>query len=151
MGRCAHASRVLLLVLALLPGCQFDRTVVNPHFVRLDTSSIQVGKTTWLEVLERLGPPTPPNSEAIGREGANLRFFRYPCSDQHQVGFTFPLGLILPFRWSDEVLASDTVIEFDNAGVVKGIYQSGQDGIWPPVQGEDSREPQWIGRVDGGS
>ena len=150
MRRPAHAAWVLLLAVAL-PGCQFSRTIVNPQFERLDTSAIQVGKTSWLEVLHILGPPTPPNSEAIGREGATLRFFRYPYSDQHTVGFTWPAGLVLPFRWSDEVLACDTVIEFDEAGIVKGVYQSGQDGIWVPLQGEGSREPQWVDRADTGS
>ena len=144
-------ARAAALLLALLPACAFTRSEVNPQFDRLDTSKIRVGQSTWMDVLERLGPPTPPNSETIGREGASLRFFRYPHTQQRVAGFTFPVALILPFRWTDDVLVSDTVIEFDEAGLVKSIYQSGQDGIWRPIQDDDDREPGWTGRVEGDS
>ena len=144
------ARFVATLVLALLPGCAFNREVVNPQFRSLDTSSLKVGVSTWMDVLAKLGPPTPPNSEAIGQEGASLRFFRYPCSEIRTTGFTFPVALVLPFSWVDDQLVSDTVIEFDDKGLVAAIHQSGQAGIWRPWDDEDDRPAGWARTTDGG-
>ena len=142
---------VATLVLALLPGCAFNREVVNPQFRNLDTSALKVGVSSWTDVLAKLGPPTPPNSEAIGQEGASLRFFRYPCSEVRTTGFTFPIGLVLPFTWTDDQLVADTVIEFDDNGLVAAIHQSGQVGIWRPWDDEDDRPAGWARTTDGGS
>ena len=143
------ARLVATLVLALLPGCAFNREVVNPQFRNIDTSGLKVGVSSWMDVLAQLGPPTPPNSEAIGQEGASLRFFRYPCSEVRTAGFTFPIGLVLPFVWVDDQLVADTVIEFDDKGLVAAIHQSGQVGIWRPFDDEDDRPAGWARTTDG--
>jgi len=145
------ARFVATLVLVLLPGCAFNREVVNQQNRSIDTSGLKVGVSSWMDVLAQLGPPTPPNSEAIGQEGASLRFFRYPCSEVRTTGFTFPIGLILPFTWTDDQLVADTVIEFDDNGLVAAIHQSGQVGIWRPWDDEDDRPAGWARTTDGGS
>jgi hypothetical protein len=134
-----------------MSACTFHKETVNETFRNLDTSSIRVGESNWLEVLETLGPPTPPNSEAVGVEGATLRFFRYPSTDKTSVGFIFPLGLILPFSWVDETLVYDTVIEFDRAGIVTAVHQGGSQAIWRPFSDESDRPAPWVETTDGAS
>jgi len=46
-----------VLVLMLLTGCMFSRTVVNGHVRKMDTSWIEPGRTTRAEVIARLGMP----------------------------------------------------------------------------------------------
>ena len=145
------ARLVATLVLALLPACAFNREVVNPQNRGIDTSGLQVGVSSWLDVLAQLGPPTPPNSESIGQEGASLRFFRYPCTEVRTTGFTFPFGIVLPFTWVDDELVADTVIEFDDKGLVAAIHQSGNVGIWRPFDGEDDRPAGWVRTSEGAS
>lgn len=143
------ARLLATLVLALLPGCAFNREVVNPQYRNLDTSGLKVGVSSWMDVLAKLGPPTPPNSESIGQEGASLRFFRYPCTEVRTTGFTFPIGLVLPFTWVDDQLVEDTVIEFDDNGLVAAIHHGGQGGIWRPWDDEDDRPPRFATTTDG--
>ena len=143
------ARLVATLVLALLPGCAFNREVVNPQLRSVDTSGLKVGVSSWMDVLDQLGPPTPPNVESIGQESPSLRFFRYPCTEVRTTGFTFPFGLVLPFTWVDDELVADTVIEFDDKGLVAAIHQSHRVGIWRPWDDEDDRPPGWARTSDG--
>jgi len=64
-------GRATLLLMALLAGCSFSRTVVNGHVRDMDTQWIEPGKTTKKEVVARLGiPPSLVGAKGV-RPGSN--------------------------------------------------------------------------------
>ena len=136
----------LLVVLAgsLLTGCSFHRIVINDGVRYLDPSFITVGETTWRDVLKEFGPP---------RTGApsltsSLRHLKYSCVDTRVTRLDLAYWLHLPFNWSDEQEVDELLVEFDEKGVVSGVFRSGGDTIRPPLQGEGSRLPLTIENYD---
>ena len=56
-----------VLLLAVLTGCSFSRTVVNGHVREMDTSWIVPGVTTRDEIVNRIG--RPPSVHGVGDRG----------------------------------------------------------------------------------
>ncbi len=140
-----HSLRVLLLALALgfsASGCTWARIVVNERVKTLDPSFIVEGQTTWREVLRRLGPPTSQPSD---------RSLIYSSSDQRVTEFGGGLFLWLPFHWSDQQQVYALLVEFDDNGVVTGVYRTERGTIRPPFQGERKRRPATTTRIEGGN
>lgn len=136
------SSILLSLVILAAPGCSFQRTVRNDGVRDLDPSFIEVGKTTWLEVFQELGPPTGLPS---------LRYLKYTATDRRTSLFRLRLlFLVLPFRWSDQQRVEELLVEFDSGGVVSGVYKSWMNTVRPPLQGEESRLPYIISAIEDG-
>ena len=70
-----------LVCLPLLTGCTWHRVKVNEGFRNLDVSWIEPGKTTWKEVLERLGPSMsllqPQELFSVQLDERTLRYSAY--------------------------------------------------------------------------
>ena len=100
------------------------------------TDFIEIGQTTFLEVLRELGPPTSRPSR---------RHLKYTATDRRTCGFRLRvMFLLLPFKWSDEQRAEELQVEFDPDGVVSGVYKSWMNSVRPPLQGEEIRPPYII-------
>ena len=123
---------VSILTTLVLPGCAWERTVVNRQTRDLDLSFIKVNETTFSEVLARIGPPDVPLKD--------LRNFHYTSSDQRNTGLRLTYFLFIPFRWFDQQHVVDTLIELDERGVVTSVARSRRSTIRPPLEGEGSRE-----------
>ena len=135
------AAAGLLAAAALAAGgCTFQRTVVNPYFRDLDPTWIVPGETTWEDILDRWGPPTPPTDQALTSALPTLRYFRYPVTASTQFAFMLPPSyLILPWVWRDEQRTRDLFIEFDEEGRAADVYVRTEDVIWRPFEGEAGR------------
>ena len=125
----------------LLGGCAFQRTCVNEGWRDLDPSGLEVGRSTFLDVLDRLGPPALASEEKYARELPNHRAFRYPVAASRAVQFTPGYWVSLPCVWTDDQRPRVLLVEFDDAGVVSRITARTEGSIWRPLQGESSREP----------
>lgn len=131
-----------LAALLVIQGCAFRTTVFNPFTADLDPAWIEPGTTTWVDVLDRWGPPMPRTSEALTTELPTLRYFRYTKTvTKTFVVFIPPMYLILPWSWTDEQRTREVMVEFDDAGVVSDAYVRTEDAIWPPFESEADREP----------
>lgn len=115
----------------LLSGCVFQRTVTNDRSQNADLSFIRIGKTTWEEIVEHLGPPDVPLK--------NLRLFQYRHTERRTSGFNIRYFLFLPWSWYDEQVEERVTIEFDTNGVVSYVGRSRHGTIRPPLEGEESR------------
>ncbi len=135
--------RPILIFLAgalLLTGCSFRRTVVNAQFRQIDTSFIQVGKTTADDVLRQLGPPAPFASPAENAGLISDTHLRYACLETRDTKFFISYFLILPFRWADTQTIDELLIEFDPAtGAVSRVNRTRRATIRPPLEFADSR------------
>ena len=130
------ASRIrlaaALTLVALTCSCTFNRTVMNEKVRHLDPSFIELGKTTWREVVRELGPPDP-----------NIRVLRqlmYTSTDRRTSSLRLGSIVILPFRWYEEARVERLMIELDEKGVVVGVYRSERDATRPPFDSPDARE-----------
>jgi len=132
----------LAFVLVLGQGCVFNRTVANEQVRNLDTSFIRPGQTTAIEVLNRLGPP-PPLPDIIDQQNKYFTddFVRYACHETRRTEFRLTQILFLPFLWSDTQAIYETMITFDNKGVVKEVIKTQRKTIRPPFKNESSRPP----------
>lgn len=132
--RIAAAAAALLLA-----GCAFSKTTVNEGWQDLDPSGLAVGRSTFLDVLDRLGPPALASEEKYARELPNLRAFRYPVAASRAVYFTPGYWISLPCVWTDDQRPCELLVEFDDGGVVSRITARKEGTIWRPLQGESSR------------
>ena len=135
---------LLLLVLpalAALSACSFHKIIVNEHIRHLDTSSIVVGQTTQIEVLERLGPVAPVATTEKALKNVNERFFVYTCWESQEAGLEIAYFIVLPFFWRDAKPIENLVVEVDENGIVSDLYRVKDECLWRPLQGEGSREP----------
>lgn len=123
-----------LLSSTFLSGCVFQRSVINAGNRNLDLSFIEVGKTTFEEVLENLGPPDIPIK--------NLRTFQYRSGERRTSMFRIMYFVFLPWAWYDEQVTEKVLIELDEKGVVSNVARSTLGTIRPPLEGEDDRAPQ---------
>ena len=139
-----HCRLFLPMLILLLPGCGWHRTIVNEDVMKLDAEWIEVGQTTWMEVLEKLGPPQDTESTTqILNAKLNQNVLKYVCYDAKTTSLTLSLGayLQLPFHWTDEQKKRELVVEFDGNGKVIGVYDSHTESIWRPLSNEDDRSP----------
>jgi hypothetical protein len=125
----------------LLAGCAFSQSRVNEAWTGLDPAGLEVGRSTFVDVLDRLGPPALATEEKYGRELPNLRAFRYPVAVSKIVHFTPGYWISLPCTWTDDQRPFELLVEFDDAGVVSRITARTEGSIWRPLQSESSREP----------
>jgi len=131
----------LLLALAVLPGCSFHKTITNDHVRSLDASSIEVGKTTQMEVLETLGPPAPVMATESALKNVSERHFVYSCWESREFELLVAYILFLPFQWSDFRSVEDLVVEFDERGIVSDLYRVKDHCIWRPFRKDAGRGP----------
>ena len=130
----------LALILLLAQGCAFNRTVVNGHVSKMDTSFIQPGKTTGWEVIDRLGPP-PPKPENYYEKLYSENFIRYTCYETKTIGFQIAYFIYLPWWWQDAQAVDETLITLDDNGVVKDVIKTKRSAIWTPLTDEAARPP----------
>ncbi|MHC4943753.1 MAG: hypothetical protein ACYTG7_12120 [Planctomycetota bacterium] len=132
---------LLVTVAVTLPACVFERVHVNPGVRDLDTSNLKVGETTWREVLRELGPPNMTTPQDNPLKNISKRHLKYAFRDSKTTSFMLFYLLLLTFSWEDSHPVHELLIEFDEKGVVSGIFLSTTDTIWTPLTSEDSREP----------
>jgi len=140
-SRTLHCALVALMGVALT-GCSFHRYRSNENYKNLDTTGLKVGESTWLDVLEQLGPPSPGTSETMGPDAFSVSFFKYTSTDRRETDFLFAFYLMLPFYWHDEGPDFELMVEFDREGVVSDIYTTEQETLWKPIESEASRAPR---------
>jgi hypothetical protein len=131
---------VLASASLLLAGCAFSRSTTNESWMDLDTAGLEVGRSTFVDVLDRLGPPALAAEERHGREPPVLRAFRYPVAAERVVHFTPSYWVSLPCAWTDDQRPFELLVEFDGRGVVSRITERTEGSIWRPIQPESSRE-----------
>ncbi len=129
----------ILLVIATLPitGCSFSKIVINEKHQHIDTDRIIVGKTTYMQILEEQGPPAPLTIKQDGSSLISKHHLRYATVDSRTTGFLWGAWLILPFNWNSTLNKEDTLIEFDENGVVTHVAQISRNNYWRPFQGPD--------------
>ena len=130
------------MLVLLLTGCGWHRTIVNEDVMKLDAEWIEIGQTTWMEVLEKIGPPQDTaNSQQILNARLNQHVLKYVCYDVKETFLLLAYYVSLPFHWTDQQQKRELVIEFDSDGKVIGVYDSHATSIWLPVSNEDDRPP----------
>jgi hypothetical protein len=117
-------------------GCAFERVVINDR--KLDPSNIVAGETDHLGVIRQLGLPPPSFPEEIGTRGVAKDYLRYAAFESRcfRIGFEAIL-VATPFRWCTRFRSYELGVEFDEQGIVSGVYELHRDGVWPPFGGED--------------
>ena len=119
-------------------GCAFERVVINEGVRKLDPSDIVVGETDHLGVIRQLGLPPPSFPEEIGTRGVAKDYLRYAAFESRCFRIGFEAVLVsTPFRWCSRFRSYELGVEFDEQGVVSGVYEMRRDGVWPPFRGED--------------
>jgi hypothetical protein len=124
----------------LVSACAFQRTVVNEGVEKLDPSGIVAGQSNRLDVLQQLGAPSEQNVEEIGMRAVARDYLAYQVFERRcfRIGFD-QLLLITPFRWCFADYPYRLAVEFDENGIVSGVYATRRDMIWPPFQSEKDR------------
>jgi hypothetical protein len=124
----------------LVSACAFERTVVNEGVERLDPSGIVAGQSDRLDVLKQLGAPPEQNVEEIGIRAVSGDYLAYQVFERRcfRIGFEEIL-LITPFIWCFSDYPYRLAVEFDENGIVSGVYATRRDMIWPPFQREADR------------
>jgi hypothetical protein len=119
-------------------GCAFERVVINEGVRNLDPSNIVAGKTDHLGVIQELGLPPPSFPEEIGTRGVAKDYLRYATFESRcfRIGFEAIL-VATPFRWCSRLRSYELGVEFDEQGIVSGVYEMQREGVWPPFRGED--------------
>ena len=134
---CALSAAALLI-----SACAFERRVVNEGMRDLDPSGIVAGRSDRIEVIKQLGVPLPDVPEEIGtllpgKDYVNYAVFERRC---FRIGFE-RLFLVTPFRWCFADYPYELAVEFDDRGIVTGVYETRREMIWPPFQDEADRPP----------
>lgn len=134
-----HAVALVALAL-LVSSCAFERTVVNEGVEKLDPSGIVAGESSRLDVLQQLGAPPEQSVEEIGIRAVARDYLAYQVFEQRcfRIGFDNIL-VITPFRWCFADYPYRLAVEFDENGIVDGVYVTRRDMIWPPFQSEADR------------
>lgn len=144
--------RMLALGAVALAGssCAFERTVLNEGVEKIDTSGIVAGETSRTEVLMTLGAPPVNSIEAAGTRTIDKDYFSYAVLDRRCFRFGFEeLWLITPFRWCSTAYPYRLAVEFDEDGVVSGIYKTRRENIWRPFESDQHRRPPVTTEVAG--
>ena len=145
MGK-ALPLALLAAVMALASGCSFNRTIINANVMEADTSFVEVGKTTWREVLDRLGPPSVRAEDDTFRYTLSKRYLRYVCHEIKTAEFVLTYYLSLPFSWSDSWPLYELFIEFDERGVVASAWESHGDTAWRPLGSREEVKTNRLGQ-----
>lgn len=109
-----------LLIGGVLSGCTFSRAIVNAHVRDLDTTWIELGRTTRADVIARLGlPPVSHDGGGIGKNS-----LRWVCGDTFTG--TLEAGYIVTptFEKGRAHWAHDLLILFDDADVVSLVSRT---------------------------
>jgi hypothetical protein len=118
----------------LSAGCTFHTTVWNPQNRDLDLSWIEVGKTSWMDVLHRFGPPmSATNTQELFRPEINQNSLRYSVWVDKNAELSLRYFVGLPFEWGDARSVQDILIEFDDAGLVKEVWSGTAETSWRPL------------------
>lgn len=133
-----------LLLIVVLPACTYHKSVTNEWVKHVDTSQIVVGESTHMDVLEKIGPPSPVFASERAVKNVASSHFIYSCWENRGVDFNIGYILVLPFGWTDQRVVESLVVEFDDKGLVSDIYRVKDDLIWRPLQGEGSRDPREV-------
>ena len=122
------------LAALLNAGCTFHTTVWNPQNRELDLSWIEVGQTSWMDVLKRFGPPmSATNTQELFRPEINQNSLRYSVWVDKNAELSLRYFLGLPFEWGDARAVSDILIEFDDEGLVKEVWRGTAETSWRPL------------------
>jgi hypothetical protein len=135
----ANPAVAVVLVALAVSGCAFEKTVLNEGVQNLDASGILAGQTDRLEVLRQLGAPPEDSVEEAGTRAVSRDYLKYAVLEERcfRIGFEQIL-LITPFRWCFADHPYELAIEFDENGIVTGVYQTRREMIWPPFQSEEN-------------
>jgi hypothetical protein len=137
-----HQRVLPLVVAALTCGCAFSRLQINERNKLIDLDKVQVGQTTYMDVLREFGPPGPISVDRDAVNSISKHHLRYITIDARTSRFVFPVWVILPFVWNSTNATHDTLIEFDEEGKVTHATQIRWDNIWRPLSDiEDLPEP----------
>ena len=134
-------------LLMLGQGCLFNRTVVNAQVRDLDTSFIRPGQTKAQEIITRLGPPPPLPELTDDTKLYTDDFLRYTCYETRRTAFIIGYVVIFPFWWSDTQAIDETLITFDDKGVVREVIKTQRKTVRPPFMTESSRPPLICKRI----
>lgn len=126
----------------MVSACAFERTVVNEGVEKLDPTTIVAGESDRIDVLRQLGAPPEKSVEEAGTRSVSRDYLTYEVYEQRcfRVGFD-QIWVITPFRWCFADFPYRLAVEFDENGIVSGVYTTRQDMIWPPFQSEADRPP----------
>lgn len=152
MSRFFILSFLLIWLSVHLSGCTFNRTVVNGHVQRLDTSFIHVGSTTFDDVMAHLGPPSTLVGEGKRVEALQSQRLRYVCHEKKSVsldlGGGYMISLGWTWGWDDEQPIYECAIDFDENGVVTRVAKTRRGTLWKPLAAERFRSPlsyqEWL-------
>ncbi len=108
----------VLALLAGCVGCTCSRVVTNPEVAGLSTAWVEPGRTTYAEVVRRLGMPPPVGQvdDVPAYVSAEMLHWRSLDTRVWELHFGYLVSPI--FRRSRQVAADDVLIRFDAAGVV---------------------------------
>ena len=136
-----EANTVLapILVALAVSACAFEKTVTNEGVQSLDASGIVAGQSDLLEVLRQLGAPPEDSVEEAGTRVVSRDLLNYAVLEERcfRIGFD-QLLLITPFRWCFADHPYELAIEFDENGIVTGVYETRREMIWPPFESEEN-------------
>jgi hypothetical protein len=137
-----RALKCVLAIAALVPfclACSFERQVVNAQFRDLDVSFIKIGKTSFYDVIDHIGPPSPVKDLNDNVNLVSDRHLRYICVESRTTSFLFAILLVAPFQWTDSQTIDEIFIEVDQKGLVSGVYRTMRDTVRPPFESSEGR------------
>lgn len=134
MRRGSQAGAALALVLWACVGCTFHRTVVNGYQADLSSAWIKPGRTTFDEVVGRLG--LPPHAQ--GMKGYTGDALHYRSSDAFTTRFELGYIVTPTFERSHKTVGDDLLVVFDERKVVKFVSRTRTRQT--PVSGEQTTE-----------
>lgn len=141
----SHATSTVVTLIAVAlaaSACAFERTVSNEGVEHLDPSGIVAGRSDRLDVIRQIGVPPEKSVEEAGTRTVSRDYLSYEVFEQRcfRIGFEQIL-LITPFRWCFADRPYQLAVEFDDTGIVTGVYQTRREMIWPPFQSEEGIPP----------
>jgi hypothetical protein len=138
--RTTNGVLALIAVALAVSACAFERRVVNEGVENLDASGIVAGQSDRIDVIRQLGVPPEKSVEEAGIRSVGRDYLSYTVFEERcfRIGFDQVL-LITPFRWCFADHPYQLAVEFDDNGIVSGVYATRRDMIWPPFQSEEDR------------
>lgn len=119
---------LLLSLLSLLTGCKVARIKANSAIAQLDTAWITPGRTTFREVVSRLGLPPPVGKADDVPAYISADSLHYIALDTRS--YRLDLGYIVTptFEYTRTRLSHDILIRFDDQGVVTHLSRVKDEG-----------------------
>lgn len=134
MRRGFRVGAALALVFGACAGCTFHRTVVNGHLADLSSDWIKPGRTTFDEVVGRLG--LPPQIQGVTGYASDALHYR--SSDAFTTRFELGYIVTPTFERSHKTAGDDLLVVFDERKVVKFVSRTRTRQT--PVSGEQATE-----------